>query len=149
MAFLWFSLRSSRSLRSSLTIVEQAGGIVFRRTRAGLSILLVRANRDPSKWIFPKGHIEPGETALAAAVRETREEAGVEGQAIGPVGDPQEFEWGGQRFRVQYFLVQMISETDESDGREKEWLLYDKALERISFESARALLREAGKIIKP
>ena len=131
-----------------MRVVEQAGGIVFRRKRAGISILLVRAKRDPSKWIFPKGHIERGETARAAALRETREEAGVRGKAIGPIGDPQEFEWEGQRFRVQYFLIRMISESDESDGREKAWFPFDQALKRVSFKSARVLLREARKKIK-
>jgi ADP-ribose pyrophosphatase YjhB (NUDIX family) len=131
-----------------LTVVEQAGGIVFRYKRAGISILLVRAKRDPSKWIFPKGHIERGETARAAAVRETREEAGVKGRAIGPIGDPQEFQWEGQWFRVQYFLIRMISESDETDGREKAWFLFDKALKRVSFKSARALLRQARKKIE-
>ena len=131
-----------------MTFVEQAGGIVFRRERAGISILLVRAKRDPSKWIFPKGHIEPGETARATAIRETREEAGIEGQAISEIGDPEEFEWAGQWFRVQYFLIRMTSESDETDGREKAWFPLDKALDRVSFESARALLRQARKKIE-
>ncbi|HMJ87758.1 MAG TPA: NUDIX domain-containing protein [Vicinamibacterales bacterium] len=131
-----------------MTVVEQAGGIVFRRERAGISILLVRAKRDPSAWIFPKGHIEPGETARATAVRETREEAGVHGEAIGEIGDPQEFEWAGRWYRVQYFLMRMTSESDETDGREKAWFPFDEALDRVSFESARALLHQARKRIE-
>jgi diadenosine hexaphosphate hydrolase (ATP-forming) len=131
-----------------LTVVEQGGGIVFRRDRAGISILLVRAKRDPSAWIFPKGHIEPGETARATAVRETREEAGVQGEAIGEIGDPQEFEWLGRWYRVQYFLIRMTSESDETDGREKAWFSFDEALDRISFTSARDLLRQARKKIE-
>jgi len=131
-----------------LTVVEQAGGIVFRRNGAGISILLVRAKRDPSAWIFPKGHIEPGETACATAVRETRDEAGVQGEAIGEVGDPQEFEWAGRWYRVQYFLIQMTSESDETDGRAKAWFSFDEALDRISFTSARDLLLQARKRIE-
>ena len=131
-----------------MTVVEQAGGIVFRRNGAGISILLVRAKRDPSAWIFPKGHIEPGETARATAVRETREEAGVQGEAIGEVGDPQEFEWAGRWYRVQYFLIQMTSESDETDGRAKAWFSFDEALDRISFTSARDLLLQARKRIE-
>ena len=131
-----------------MTFVQQAGGIVFRRNRAGISILLVRAKRDPSAWIFPKGHIEPGETARATAVRETREEAGVQGEAIGEIGDPQEFEWLGRWYRVQYFLIRMTSESDETDGREKAWFPFDEALNRVSFASARDLLRQARKRIE-
>jgi 8-oxo-dGTP pyrophosphatase MutT (NUDIX family) len=131
-----------------LTVVEQAGGIVFRHNRAGISILLVRAKRDPSAWIFPKGHIEPGETARATAVRETREEAGVQGEAIGEIGDPQEFEWVGRWYRVQYFLIRTTSESDETDGREKAWFPFDEALDRVSFASARDLLRQARKKIE-
>ena len=131
-----------------MTFVEQAGGIVFRHNRAGLAILLVRAKRDPSAWIFPKGHIEPGETARVTAVRETREEAGVDGEAFGEIGDPQEFEWAGRWYRVQYFLIRMTSESDETDGREKAWFSFDEALDRISFPSARDLLRQARKEIE-
>lgn len=131
-----------------MTVVEQGGGIVFRRDRAGISILLVRAKRDPSAWIFPKGHIEHGETTRATAVRETREEAGVQGEAIGEIGDPQEFEWAGLRYRVQYFLIRMTSESDETDGREKAWFPFDEALDRVSFNSARDLLRQARRRIE-
>ena len=126
-----------------LTFVEQAGGIVFRQDSVGIAILLVRAKRDPSSWIFPKGHIEPGETPRATAVRETREEAGVQGQAITEIGDPQEFEWVGRWYRVQYFLIRMTSESDETDGREKAWFPFDEALDRSSFPSARDLLGQA------
>jgi 8-oxo-dGTP pyrophosphatase MutT (NUDIX family) len=131
-----------------LKVVEQAGGIVFRRQRAGLSILLVRAKRDPSKWIFPKGHIEPGESPRQTAVRETREEAGVDGRAIGAIGEPEEFEWDDQVFRVQYFVIRMISETSQTDGREKAWFPFDEAMDRVSFRSARKLLRETRKRIR-
>ena len=116
---------------------------MFRRKRSGISILLVRAKRDPSKWIFPKGHIERGESARRAAVRETREEAGLTGRAIGPIGDPQEFEWGGQLFRVRYFLIRMIAESDETDGRTKVWLPFDDALARLTYADTQRLLREA------
>ena len=131
-----------------MTVVEQAGGIVFRRNGAGISVLLVRAKRDPSAWIFPKGHIEPGETARATAVRETREEAGVQGEAIGEIGDPQEFEWLGRWYRAQDFLIRMSSESDETDGREKAWFTFDEALDWVSFPSARDLLRQARKTIE-
>jgi 8-oxo-dGTP pyrophosphatase MutT (NUDIX family) len=51
-----------------------AGVVVARETDDGARLLLLRAYRD---WDFPKGQVEPGEDPLAAAIRETREEAGI------------------------------------------------------------------------
>ena len=51
-----------------------AGAVVFRRSDRGIRLLVLRAYRN---WDFPKGTIEPGEDALAAARREVREETGL------------------------------------------------------------------------
>jgi 8-oxo-dGTP pyrophosphatase MutT (NUDIX family) len=59
-----------------------AGVVVARETDDGARLLLLRAYKN---WDFPKGQVEPGEDALAAALRETREEAGI---------DDLEFAWG-------------------------------------------------------
>jgi 8-oxo-dGTP pyrophosphatase MutT (NUDIX family) len=122
--------------------IEQAGGIVVRRNDAGLSVLLVRARKDPTLWIFPKGHIEPGETAEAAALRETREEAGVAGEVLGAVGDPLEFQSGRELVRVQYFLIRPTAETASIEGREKRWFAFADAQRTLAFENARRLLDE-------
>jgi len=49
-------------------------------------VLLVTAKDNHERWIFPKGHIEDGEIVEAAVLREAREEAGVIGHVLGPVG---------------------------------------------------------------
>ena len=123
--------------------VSQAGGIAFRRDGGGLSILLVTSKKQPGFWIFPKGHVEPGETTAQAGVRETMEEAGVTGDLLGPIGDPLEYEWEGRRYSVQYFLIRATSESPASDGRTIAWLPFDEALARLSFEDTRRLLRDA------
>ena len=48
-----------------------AGVVVLRPSSDGWRVLILRAYRN---WDFPKGLLDPGESALAAAVRETREE---------------------------------------------------------------------------
>src|SRR5947209_17349617 len=48
----------------------QAGGIVFRRRQGAVEILLVSPKRGEAAWIFPKGHLEHGETPAHAALRE-------------------------------------------------------------------------------
>ena len=124
-------------------VVPQAGGIAFRGTGRDLEILLVTSKKQQGFWIFPKGHVEPGETAAQAGVRETVEEAGVTGELLGPVGAPLEYDWNGKRYSVQYFLIRATAESPASDGREVVWLPFDAALARVSFDDTGRLLREA------
>jgi len=51
-----------------------AGAVIFRRSDHGIRLLVLRAYKN---WDFPKGTIEPGEDALAAAKREVQEETGL------------------------------------------------------------------------
>ncbi|MDQ7814854.1 MAG: NUDIX domain-containing protein [Patescibacteria group bacterium] len=54
-----------------------AGGIIFRRRNGSIEIFFIK---DPfSRWTFPKGHQEEGETLVETAVREIREETGLTG----------------------------------------------------------------------
>src|SRR5215470_7070385 len=127
-----------------MTSVPQAGGIVFRRDGDRIAILLVRAKKDPSIWIFPKGHIDPGETPEQTSVRETEEEAGVSGRVIGGrVGEPVEFHNGVELVRVEYFLIEAESESPQTDGRAKRWFPIDEAIATVAFDTAKQLLREA------
>jgi len=124
--------------------VPQAGGIVVRKSGDRLSVLLVRAKRDPNVWIFPKGHIEPGETAADAALRETREESGVDGDLVKPIGEPLAFNNGRYDVSVQYFLIRPRSESAETDGREKRWFTIEDALDLLEWDDAKRLLRIAA-----
>ena len=60
-----------------------AGAVIFRRSDRGIRLLVLRAYRN---WDFPKGMIEPGEDALAAARREVEEETGL-AEVDYPFGD--------------------------------------------------------------
>jgi 8-oxo-dGTP pyrophosphatase MutT (NUDIX family) len=53
---------------------RSAGVVVARRDRGGWRLLILRAYRN---WDFPKGRVEPGEEAFAAAKREAVEETGI------------------------------------------------------------------------
>lgn len=62
--------------------VFSAGVVVVRRVAEGWRLLVLRAYRN---WDFPKGLVEAGEAPLAAAIRETAEEAALSDLA---------FRWG-------------------------------------------------------
>jgi 8-oxo-dGTP pyrophosphatase MutT (NUDIX family) len=122
--------------------VPQGGAIVFRTDEGSVRILLVRAKQDPSQWIFPKGHLEPGESHGAAALREAHEEAGITGIVVALVG-PSTFQSGDEKVTVEYYLVQTVGETASAEGRDKRWVTPAEALDELAFEDARELLRTA------
>jgi 8-oxo-dGTP pyrophosphatase MutT (NUDIX family) len=113
-----------------------------RLTDHRAEILVVRANQHPDNWIFPKGHIEPKESAEAAAVRELEEEAGVRGRVIAVAG-ALEFSLKDNVVRVQYFLVKHQRDVPRQEDREIRWCSFDRALALLTFPDSRALLREA------
>ena len=66
-----------------MAFVDQAGAIIVSNGSDGAPLtLLVTAKRNPDHWVFPKGHVEPGETLEVAARREAEEEAGVSGHIV-------------------------------------------------------------------
>lgn len=121
--------------------------MTFRHRAGRVEILLVRSKKDPSIWVFPKGHIEDGESAAAAALRETREEAGIDGELLGAVGAPLEFMSGVEPVRVQYYLIRATGTAHSSEEREKCWLPVDEARTTLAFESARGILTAAAAAI--
>lgn len=121
--------------------VVEPGGIVVRVDRGAPRYLLVTAKRNQDHWLFPKGHVEPGESPSEAALREIREEAGVEGRVLAPLG-PTEFVYAGQPVHVEYFLIRYGGGSGRPEqGRKSAWLSYEDALARLTFEETRQLLR--------
>ena len=120
---------------------KQAGAIVVRAGKSEPRILLVTARRNPNNWIFPKGHVESGETLKAAAVREAREEAGIEGKVVGAAGR-MSFEFGENTYRVTYFVVKTVDAGKQREGRRLRWLKYKQALRRLTYDETRDLLRD-------
>ena len=130
-----------------MAVIRQAGSIVVRLNGKQPEVLLVTGKRNPKSWIFPKGHIERGETPEQAALRETREEAGVVGDTIASAGIL-EYGFLGAKARVEYFLVQFKKEAGPpEDGRKRAWCELEDALERLSYKNTRKMLRKAWKLL--
>jgi len=124
--------------------VEQAGAIVYRRKDDDtVRILLVSSRRTTGRWIFPKGHIDAGEAAEMAALREAREEAGILGRIIQPIEPALEYRYGGDAYRVRYFLVEWTGDGLSDEDRECRWLGPERALATVTDDDARDLLRHA------
>lgn len=121
-----------------------AGGVVV--DDAG-RVLLIRARdlRDRPVWTLPKGAIGPGETSLAAALREVEEETGYRCEALRELPPVTYwFQRGGQRVRktVHWFLMRPLAKVREHDQEVDEvaWVDREEALRRLRYDSDRRLL---------
>jgi len=116
---------------------RSAGVVVVRRAGDDWKVLILRAYRN---WDFPKGLIEPGESPLAAARRETREETGL--VAL-------EFRWGeasvdtemyGDHKVATYFLAETTRAEIELPVNPELGFPEHNEYRWASFDEARALL---------
>jgi 8-oxo-dGTP pyrophosphatase MutT (NUDIX family) len=127
--------------------VQQAGGLVVRRVGDRDEFLLVTSKRDPGVWILPKGHVEPGESLHEAALREVREEAGVEGELVELLGDVT-FTDRDRDFVVSFFLIRFREQVPASEGRRLRWCRYEDALDVVPFEATRRIITMAHRRLR-
>jgi len=122
------------------------GGVVFKLTSEGPRYLLVEASGTRDRWVFPKGHVENGETAAIAALREVSEEAGVRARPIRRLR-PVEHKKEGQRISIVYFLMAYAGRTTPLEKRRIRWLTFDEAIEALDLGKSRRVLRSADRLI--
>ena len=60
-----------------MTFEKSCGAVVHRKYHGNTEILLIRHVKS-GYWSFPKGHVEKGETEVETAVREIKEETGLD-----------------------------------------------------------------------
>jgi bis(5'-nucleosidyl)-tetraphosphatase len=122
------------------------GGVVFKLTTEGPRYLLVEASGTRDRWLFPKGHVEDGETAAEAALREVWEEAGVRARTIRRlrrVEQKKEGDW----ITVVYYLMAYAGRKAALEDRRVRWFTFDEAIEELDLGKSRRVLRSADRLI--
>lgn len=148
---------SDRSERLQTLEQVSAGGVAFRDIDGNIEIAIILTNPE-RRWQLPKGMIDSGETPEQAALREVREEAGIETDFVATI-DKTEYWFSadrdGERTRfhkyVHWFLMRYRSgnvEDHDHEVIEARWETVDDALEMLVFKNERDVVEKALELIK-
>jgi len=135
---------------------RSAGGVAYRDNERALEVALISTARE-QRWQLPKGLIDPGETARDAAVREVREEAGIECEIVNEIekidywyierhsGEPERI-----HKTVFFFLMKYVSgdvADHDHEVHEARWFPIDEAVETLAFQSEKQILVMAKSMV--
>ena len=131
-----------------MRLEKSCGALVYRRNREQIELLLIK-NRYGGHWSFPKGHVEGRETEVQTALREVKEETGLDISLQ-----------SGFRHAVEYFprpivkkqVVYFLGEATSNDLHMQEeeisriiWMDIHKAYHMVTFKNDKNLIWMAGK----
>ena len=151
------SSRHSRQGQRGLRKVEEtsAGGLVVDRSDPVLRVALIGRidRRGRLLWSLPKGHLEAGETAEDAAVREVQEETGIRGRVVAALGTI-DYWFVAEDRRVHktvhhYLLEAFGGQLSDSDVEVDEvaWVPLRELRERLAYAGERRLAETAAGLL--
>ncbi|MDQ1749425.1 MAG: hypothetical protein QOE71_481 [Pseudonocardiales bacterium] len=150
--------RASTTRRPRLPRVDEtsAGGLVVDLSGSVPAGALIgrTSRRGQLLWSLPKGHLEQGETAAQAAVREVAEETGIDGEILGRLGTIDFwFVAEGRRIHktVHHFLLRAVGgQLSDSDLEVTEvaWVPIPEIAARLAYSDERDLLDKATRMLR-
>ena len=150
---------SQSTVAEKVTTMDQisAGGVAFRRSDSKPEVAIVSV-KPKLRWQLPKGLVDPGESPQVAAVREVREEAGVETELIRLIetieywyrsvknGKPVRYHKFVHVYLMEYKTGDVSSHDHEVE--EARWVSFEEALEMLDFKSEREVVEKARVMIE-
>jgi 8-oxo-dGTP pyrophosphatase MutT (NUDIX family) len=130
-----------------------AGGVVVRDGACVVIVPTRRAADGRKVLALPKGHIDPGETPVQAAAREVREEAGVQGEPLGELGEVRY--WYRREGRlipksVVFYLFRYLSgdpRDHDEEVHEARWMPLAEARTALTYGGEREMVERAAQAL--
>ena len=130
---------------------KSCGALVFRKKQEKYELLLIK-HRSGGHWSFPKGHVESGENEVQTALREIKEETGLDVSLLD--GFRQSVEYFPKphvKKQVVYFLAHPEGSDkvvrQEEEISEYRWCLLDDADGLVTFKNDKNLIKEAKRFL--
>ena len=130
-----------------------AGGLVLDGQRANAALIGRLDRRGRLLWSLPKGHIEAGETAEQAAMREVAEETGIRGRVLMPLGTIDYWFVAEDRRvhkTVHHFLLEAVGgelSDEDVEVTEVAWVPLGELDAQLAYVDERRLVRRAAELL--
>ena len=130
-----------------------AGGVIYRRNDGRVEVALAH-RRGPSVWALPKGTPDSGETIEETALRETREETGLDVELVAPIDTIRYFfVRDSTRFRktVHFYLMRAVGgdlSQHDHEFDEVRWVELGEALGLLTYPTERAVVERAAHLVE-
>ncbi|XP_064621107.1 bis(5'-nucleosyl)-tetraphosphatase [asymmetrical]-like [Lineus longissimus] len=131
-----------------------AGFIIFRRWSQSIQYLQLQTSYGKHHWTPPKGHVDPGESELETAMRETEEEAGLKRndyKVISGFKKTLHYHVGGNLKRVEYWLAELKNpETPvilSDEHQDYKWLEITDAQKYVFYKEMQDALAAAHEYV--
>ena len=128
-----------------------AGGVAVRRFRGRPFVAVITTFK--GALALPKGHPDPGESAVDAALREVREEAGIDTVLLEKLDDTRYWyvKRGERRFKiVTFFLLRYRSGSvrhHDDEVSSASWIPLEEAPQRLSYPGERDVAARATEVL--
>ena len=125
------------------SVVRAAGGVVWRRRRGAVEVVVVHRPAPRDDWSLPKGKLEDGERHRDAALREVWEETGLRcslGDRLVEIRYPTP---RGEDKRVRWWAMTVDSDDGFRPGHEtdeRRWVPLDDVDGLLSWDTDRTVL---------
>jgi 8-oxo-dGTP diphosphatase len=136
---------------------ESAGGVAYRWKDGRLEIVLISVG-EQGRWQLPKGMIGEAEPVEKAAMREVREETGLETEMVTPIDKVEYWFYSkskGKAIRyhkvVHFYLLKCLSGSvsdHDDEVNEARWFEINQAIQTLSFANEQAIVQKAAKLVE-